>query len=334
MINRLDNSNIHLKELASTLFSNTSLPNDFCNNFMFTGSGKAALILILSFLKKSGILQSKMDSIIVPQWIGTAVSHSVLNEAFITSSFTGSEKAMLVYHQYGFPQNMDKVTNFCLDKKLIMIEDCAHTIQSNYNGIPLGTFGDFSIRSFSKFSFCFALGGLSFKDEDFLDFFQEKRKQSSYSLLFLINAFKILDEFSLNHAVNFEKLRRMLYSLYHEGIRNSRFAEKMFLSNFDNEINKRKRNYKYLRSSLNKYTFMDSLEEDVVPYALPLMIRKNRDKIISDLKEKKIECGEYWFDTNRFLIEPNFERCVLVPIHSNVKISTLDYITETIKKHA
>lgn len=54
---------------------------------------------------------------------------------------------------------MNKLLDFCDSKKLILIEDSAHVIDSKYDGKSLGHFGGFSIHSFSKFFFCFVLGG-------------------------------------------------------------------------------------------------------------------------------------------------------------------------------
>ncbi len=329
---RLDNCAPCFGDLFLKSFASNEIPKKFSSDFVFTGSGKAALSVVLQFLRENKILKDKMSQVLVPQWVGIAVYQAILSQCFITTCFTKDVKAIIAYHQYGFPQNMDKLLEFCQEKKVILIEDCAHVIDSKYKNIPVGSFGDFSIYSFSKFCFCFALGGISFKNSEFEDFFRKKKKESSCFLKCLINFFKFIDEFSMQNWVNFENAREMSYSLYHKSLRSSSFSENLFFSKLQDEIFLRKNNYNYLREKLRDYDFMSLLEPDVVPYAVPLMIKKNRDKIISTLKEKGIESGEYWFDVNRLVIEPRFERCALIPIHSKVKFEHIDFITDTIKK--
>jgi hypothetical protein len=330
---RLDNTSPSFKDLFVNGFQGSSVPENFSSNFVFTGSGKASLSAIIRFLREKKIIVDKMNPILVPQWIGFAVYQTILTQAFITKQYTQDVRVIIAYHQYGFPQNMDKIAAYCEEKKLVLIEDCAHVIDSKYKNIPLGTFGDFSIYSFSKFLFCFALGGMRFKDNEFLNFFENAKSESSYFLTFSINFFKMIDEIFLHNNINLEKTRGMAYSLYPKSIRNSTISKNIFLSKYQNEVKDRKDKYKYLHEQLKEFEFMSHLEEDVTPYAVPLLINKNRDKMISEISEKGVECGEYWFDTNRFIADPKYERCVLLPLHSSMTYETIDCMVKILKKY-
>ena len=53
---------------------------------------------------------------------------------------------LIVTHTFGIPANMDEILEIAKDK--FIIEDCAHSLFSEYNGSPTGIFGDASIFSF------------------------------------------------------------------------------------------------------------------------------------------------------------------------------------------
>jgi len=61
-------------------------------------------------------------------------------------------RAVLVIHYFGFPQPIVRIKEFCRDRGLYLIEDCAHVlVGQTEEGIPLGTLGDISIFSWRKF---------------------------------------------------------------------------------------------------------------------------------------------------------------------------------------
>ena len=90
------------------------------------GSGKGALALVLRHLQKRGIIRSKLDEILVPDWLGYWVYNQIQSYAFPAKRLSDRTRAILVYHQYGFPQDMDKIMAAAREKNLIVIEDCAH----------------------------------------------------------------------------------------------------------------------------------------------------------------------------------------------------------------
>lgn len=60
-------------------------------------------------------------------------------------------KILIVQNTLGFPCDIDEIAKFCKEKKIILIEDLAHSIGAIYsNGKEAGSFGDFVILSFSQ----------------------------------------------------------------------------------------------------------------------------------------------------------------------------------------
>ena len=66
----------------------------------------------------------------------------------IQDRITKKTKAILLVHFAGRPCNMNEITDIANQHNLLVIEDCAHAIESEYKGKHCGTFGDFGCFSF------------------------------------------------------------------------------------------------------------------------------------------------------------------------------------------
>ena len=71
-----------------------------------------------------------------------------INPDLIEKKISKKTKAILIVHFAGMPCEMDKILKITKKYKLKLIEDCAHSIESEYKGKKIGTFGDFSCFSF------------------------------------------------------------------------------------------------------------------------------------------------------------------------------------------
>lgn len=58
-------------------------------------------------------------------------------------------KAIIVVHLYGMPAKMDEILAIARNYDIPVIEDAAEALGSQYNGKPLGTFGELGILSFN-----------------------------------------------------------------------------------------------------------------------------------------------------------------------------------------
>ncbi|MCP4550625.1 MAG: DegT/DnrJ/EryC1/StrS family aminotransferase [Bacteroidetes bacterium] len=66
----------------------------------------------------------------------------------IRNKITSRTKALIIVHFAGVPCDMDEITAICEEYNILLIEDCAHAIGSEYKGEKCGTFGDISCFSF------------------------------------------------------------------------------------------------------------------------------------------------------------------------------------------
>jgi dTDP-4-amino-4,6-dideoxygalactose transaminase len=66
----------------------------------------------------------------------------------VASKINSKTRAILPVHFAGRSCDMDALMKLANDKNLLMIEDCAHAIETTYKGKKAGTFGDYGCLSF------------------------------------------------------------------------------------------------------------------------------------------------------------------------------------------
>ena len=59
-------------------------------------------------------------------------------------------RVVLVQHTFGLPANMDEVRSICGANNLILIEDCAHSLGAEFDGIKVGSHSKAAFFSFSR----------------------------------------------------------------------------------------------------------------------------------------------------------------------------------------
>lgn len=101
----------------------------------------------------------KGDEVIVPAQTHTATAHAIeytgakavftdvefpsgnINLKLIKKKITKKTKGVIVVHMAGYPCEIDKISNYCKKKKIILIEDCAHAMGTVKRGKHAGNFG-------------------------------------------------------------------------------------------------------------------------------------------------------------------------------------------------
>ncbi len=85
----------------------------------------------------------------------------ILLELAITDSISKGRKpkAIIFVHLYGMPAKIDEISKIAQKYKIILIEDAAEALGSEYNGRKCGTFGDFGILSFNNNKIITTFGG-------------------------------------------------------------------------------------------------------------------------------------------------------------------------------
>lgn len=71
-----------------------------------------------------------------------------IDPAQVERRITPRTRALLIVHLTGRPCAMDALASIAEQHRLILIEDCAHAIETEFRGRKAGTFGDFGCFSF------------------------------------------------------------------------------------------------------------------------------------------------------------------------------------------
>lgn len=126
-------------------------------------SGRAALYRLLTALNigpgDEVILQAFTCSVVPAaiQWAGATPIYADINPtdfnldpADITKKITSRTRAIIAQHTFGIPANISALQTITKPPNLILIEDCAHALGSQYDSKLLGTFGDAAFFSFGR----------------------------------------------------------------------------------------------------------------------------------------------------------------------------------------
>jgi perosamine synthetase len=126
-------------------------------------SGRAAIALAL---EQVGV--QKGDEVLIPAYhCESMISPTLWREAKpvffkitsdasvdledLKSKWTTHTKVVLITHYFGVMQCLEPIRQWCDEKGLILIEDCAHAFFGDFQGKPVGTVGDYAIASSMKF---------------------------------------------------------------------------------------------------------------------------------------------------------------------------------------
>jgi dTDP-4-amino-4,6-dideoxygalactose transaminase len=71
-----------------------------------------------------------------------------LDPAAVEAALTPGTRAVLPVHMAGRPCDMDALLDLAKRNDLLVIEDCAHAVETEWRGRPAGTLGDFGAFSF------------------------------------------------------------------------------------------------------------------------------------------------------------------------------------------
>ncbi len=162
-------------------------------------SGRVAIAMAL---RQMGV--GPGDKVLVPayhcasmiepvQWSGAQPvfyridAHTAVDLDDAAAKLDGSVKVMLAANYFGFPQPLERLRAFCDAHGLLLLEDCAHAFLGQYQGRPLGSWGDYAIASSMKF-FPLYEGGALISARHPLDAVRLQRGGLRFELKMAINA--------------------------------------------------------------------------------------------------------------------------------------------------
>jgi hypothetical protein len=294
-------------------------------------SARAAMVYGLRSL---GI--GRMDEILVPLWLGHCILSALSRTAFPTMTPSNRTKAILVYHQFGYPQKMESIEKAAMRNGWIILNDCANTIFSHYRGANIIKHGDFSVLSFSKLYPCILGGALISSRSEIQEAIEanynsliaghEERSNLAYDILkkakgdiwgseeqFEIEAvFGYLPEIVTFPPGSFQSLPNTALEI-------------------EDDTNRRR----HLLDIIGSY-FPERIPEcpdcDIVPFAVPVLAERDQLEQIP-LKIKSVlnvEVPVLHFDFSRNMLKPDYRKSLVIGCHKDWTEDTVIRICELI----
>lgn len=349
----------------------------------FVTSGRVAIALAL---KQMGI--GKGDKVMVPAyhcpamvepviWVGaTPVFYKIQSDTSVNlhdiqTKLDDSVKLLLVAHYFGFPQNLLTIRDFCDTQKIYLLEDCAHSFFGEFDGKPIGTYGDYAIASTMKF-FPIYEGGCLISARHNLEQLELHSAGPGFEIKAALNALE--KGFEYNRMQLLKKILaipiwlkdHIWASVKHKtskktsigpgasdggfgfeeswlNIRSSIFSRYLTkIASKTRITTKRRENYLFLLEALSGLPgcrpLFPYLPDGVVPHVFPLLV-DNSQKIFPILKHKGvpiIRFGEYlWHGVDESVcpVSMNLSRNLLqFPCHQELKPEEKEWMIAEIRK--
>lgn len=301
-------------------------------DFVPFSCARAAMVYALRALG-----MGRMDEILVPPFLGQCVLSALARAVFPTMTPSQRTKSILVFHQFGYPQEIEKIENSARRNGWVMVNDCANTIFSRSNGRMIIRWGDFSVLSLPKLYPC-TLGGGLISDRP-----------------------EIEHPTGLNHkalSVEHEKRANMAHEVLEKAQKNQLGSESEFdieavygylpeivsfpsrslkaLPNTIREIREDVERRKEIVDIL-KFYFSDRIpgspEDDLVPSAVPIAGEPEQLEKSSSMIQMELEviAPILHFDFARNMLNPDYRESLVIGCHERWSKDIVIRICELIK---
>jgi perosamine synthetase len=300
--------------------------------------GKKVLVPSLTFsATASAVLYNRLEPVFVdsdPVTLGISIDD-------LDKKYDKDCVAIIPVHYAGHPVEMDRLINWAKNKKLKIIEDCAHTPGSYYKGKRLGLWGDIGCFSFEEKKLMTTGDGgmICSNDPDLLKDVRAMRwvgidKDNWKSSKNYINS-------NYNSMHWFYELRTLGYKYNMNDLAAAIGIEQ--LKKLKKMNKKRSDLISYYLENLDNINLLVPFDPKKYDYQLFGIRVKNKDDTIIHLKKKGIATGCHYtplslqplfskWGKNCPYIEKEINKCITLPLHTSLTFKDIDYIAENLKK--
>jgi perosamine synthetase len=251
----------------------------------------------------------------------------------IEHRITNKTKAIACTHNLGYPCDLDELKKIAKRNNLLLIEDCAHAIGAKYKGNYIGSDSDFACFSFATAKhITTGDGGMLVTNNK--DFYEEAIRRSFFGM---------------------DRKKRKI-GIYPIDIKEAGYKMRMNdltaclgnaqLGDIDGIISDRKikaEKYDRLLKDINGVNLMEYKSDRESAYYLYPIHVNDREGFVKMMKDNGIEAYAQNERNDKHSIFggvrndlPNTDRIdkdfICLPIHQDIILEDIDYITQTIKK--
>ena len=275
-------------------------------------------------------------------------------------------RALYVIHYFGFPQPIDELKRLCSKNGLILIEDCALTFHTRYQGKPLGSFGDIAVFSMRKTLALPAGGALAINQRNlfFPDTVRPKVLFEILKLAYLVVHRDLVRSWlGIGVAEMYERFQRLLNVIsgrtseemksihanstleFSPELENFGMSELSLwllkVSPYQKVIERRRIHFQHLLnvlSSLNRTApLIANIQDGVCPLVFPLVVRGDPSVFVQFCKARGVLAEIFWPDLHsRFPVSQYPEahwlkkNVVSFPLHHHLTAADLVHLGQTL----
>jgi len=123
----------------------------FGRRVIITPNGRMAISIIMKSLNLKLDDEVYITTTFQKPNVSSCVTSTIFNFCKPSRILSDKTKAIFIIHEFGVPHpDTEKLALLAKEQNIILIEDCAHTIDSKYNGRKVGSYGDYAIYSLPK----------------------------------------------------------------------------------------------------------------------------------------------------------------------------------------
>tara|TARA_B100000787_G_scaffold138601_1_gene107498 strand:+ start:164 stop:1318 length:1155 start_codon:yes stop_codon:yes gene_type:complete len=268
-----------------------------------------------------------------------------INFEDLQKKYTKDCVAVIPVHVGGHPCEMEKIIPWAKKKKLLVIEDCAHTAGGIYRGKMLGTWGDISCFSFEE----------------------KKMLTTGDGGMICTNNKSLAEKF---RSLSFHGWNRDPWSRHNKSLSKKNLKEKHwyyqikdlgFKYNMNDlmavigQVQLKKLNSFNLKRNTGIQKYLNGIKscKNIKPYFVKEYKRiaywmfavrsKKRDQLISFLKERGIATSVYWipvpmhplykkYKSKIPVTERVWKELVTLPLFSDIKLKDLNFVIKSLKE--
>lgn len=209
-------------------------------------------------------------------------------------------------HMYGkVVKEIEDIADFCEERGILLVEDCASALGATYDGKPVGSFGKYSIFSFGYSKIIdVGLGGIIASDED-LSCFEElqkdfplwtKDKEDSLGMFSkLYRVMRNSKDNSLLHKI-YKSLPNYMndYFIYQiSGNEKQRVIDSITTIEYEKE--RRWVIYDNLKNRIKNKTFeICNYEKGDIPWRFSFLYKGSKEKFVSLMLEKSVPISDWY----------------------------------------
>lgn len=134
---------------AKKAMAKNSAMSGLCEAVSVSGAGPGFEIICDPLVHFGGLAAVFFNA--VPRFADVKYDTYNMDPDSLLANITPLTRAVIVTHLWGQPAEIDAIAEICRDKKIFLIEDCAHAIGATWQGKHVGGFGDLGVFSFQEF---------------------------------------------------------------------------------------------------------------------------------------------------------------------------------------